>query len=340
MNLVQSSNSDLLLIARGVAALAVVFWHTGGYSGEYPIYLNIPGRTAVWLFFGISGYVIAFGFIHLRYQISLSNIKNFYINRFLRIYPLFLFLTIFTWAIELVATGKNPIPIDEIPAQLFAFQFNQNYYLNGVFWTLGIELHFYLLAPFLIIPFLSKKRFWYHWFPLFFYIALIIWIVFSYLYLDWSLDGRNIISCLPHFLTGMIGCLITKTMSKSNRRFWFSLLAMLALLIITNYIYHYSPKYYWTPIGIILVDGVILLLIIAHSSWSGTKSFAINTIAGIGLLSYGIYAWHGFWMSAPPKIAIEEVFLLLPVSIICALTTYILIEKPALKLKRTTGNLP
>jgi peptidoglycan/LPS O-acetylase OafA/YrhL len=53
---------DLLLVIRGLAAISVLIWHAGGHQGGFP-FINVPGRTAVWVFFGISGYVIAYGFL-------------------------------------------------------------------------------------------------------------------------------------------------------------------------------------------------------------------------------------------------------------------------------------
>jgi peptidoglycan/LPS O-acetylase OafA/YrhL len=136
---------DLLLVIRGLAALAVVVWHSTGYLGEFPAVVNLPGRTAVWLFFGMSGYVIAYGFIHKRYSLTLSDVKLFYLNRFLRIYPLFIALSFLAWISELAITGKSPIGIRDIPAQLLALQLHHDYVLNGVFWTLGIEIQYYYL---------------------------------------------------------------------------------------------------------------------------------------------------------------------------------------------------
>lgn len=79
---------DLLLIVRGLAAISVVVWHAAGYHGELPL-INIPGRVAVWVFFGISGYVISLGFFKYRYKLTRSSLLFFYMNRALRIYPLF-----------------------------------------------------------------------------------------------------------------------------------------------------------------------------------------------------------------------------------------------------------
>jgi len=100
---------DLLLIVRGLAALSVVVWHTQGYKAIYPPALNTSGRVAVWLFFGISGYVIAYGFVHGRYRLTPSELTSFYRNRFLRLYPLFIVLSALAWATEWLTTGSNPI---------------------------------------------------------------------------------------------------------------------------------------------------------------------------------------------------------------------------------------
>lgn len=54
---------DLSLMMRGLMASAVVWWHTAGYSLDLPFLqpFNITGRLAVWVFFGLSGYVIGYG---------------------------------------------------------------------------------------------------------------------------------------------------------------------------------------------------------------------------------------------------------------------------------------
>lgn len=93
---------DLILVLRGLAALSVVVWYTVGYQNELPSLLNTPGRTAVWLFFGLSGYVIAYGFVHKRYKLTNADLQDFYINRFLRIYPLFLVLSLISYVTSLI----------------------------------------------------------------------------------------------------------------------------------------------------------------------------------------------------------------------------------------------
>src|SRR4051812_42359896 len=104
---------DTLLIFRGLLALSVVVWHIGTLNENTPALINIPGRTAVWMFFGISGYVIAYGFIAKRYSLIGKDIKAFYINRFLRIYPLFLLLSLVTLVTAYCINGDILIKLSD-----------------------------------------------------------------------------------------------------------------------------------------------------------------------------------------------------------------------------------
>jgi len=193
---------DLLLIIRGLAAIFVVFWHGFGayHVNDFSPLLNIPGRTAVWIFFGISGYVICYGFIHQKYSYSFNGLKNFCINRILRIYPLYICISLIAWAIEYSLSGVNPLGLKNLHSQILGLQFNHSYILNGVFWTLGVEIHFYLIAPALCLPFviLSKRQILIGGFL--FYLALVGLQDFLVIKYGWNYDGRNIISNLPHFL--------------------------------------------------------------------------------------------------------------------------------------------
>lgn len=329
----EEGKSDLLLIVRGIAALSVVLWHAGGYLRPYPDWMNVPGRTAVWLFFGISGYVIAYGFVHGRYRLNAIDLKDFYVNRFLRIYPIFLTLTLLGWATEVMRMGGSPLSLEGIPAQLLAIQFNQNYVLNGVFWTLGIELHFYLLAPLLVIPLLSEQRSRYLWAPACLYLASILWSVYAVKKLGWSFDGRNVVACIPHFLAGMIACRMTAQVLPDNSRFWRVLAVAIILIVTTNILYHLYPKYFWSPLGIVLTDVAIVLLVIAHAHWAGQRTPAVAALTMLGTLSYGLYAWHGYWMKTVPEF-VDHVVVLSGLSLLSAYVTYRCIERPALRFKR------
>jgi peptidoglycan/LPS O-acetylase OafA/YrhL len=327
---------DLLLIIRGLAALSVVVWHVEGYKATFPPLLNPPGRTAVWLFFGISGYVIAYGFIHQRYRLIPGDLKDFYLNRVLRIYPLFLCLSLLGWVTLWLVTGTNPLTVRDVPAQFFAFQFNQTYLLSGVFWTLGIELQFYLLAPLLVLPLLLKSRYQ----PL---LALAVFAVmvygirFAVERYGWSFDGRNIVSNLPHFFAGMMGCRLVRGSRFGRSTSWLALAAACSVIGYSSWLYHRAPGQFWSVNGILLIDIAILLFIVAHAGLAEQRRVPARPIAAafmwLGTLSYGVYAWHAYLQGNVPWVG-ARLWALVVVSVCAAYVSYRFIEVPALRLKR------
>ncbi len=334
---------DFLLITRGLLAISVVNWHFSGYQSKIFPLLNLPGRTAVWLFFGISGYVISYGFIHKRYKLTLSDLKDFYINRLLRIYPLFFFISVITLITQFIVSGVLPIGFKDIASQFLLIQFNHSYALSGVFWTLGIELQFYLMAPFIAyLLFLNPHN------KMFFLSSLLYVISISTIYYAthvmhwWSFDSRNIIGNLPHFISGMLACYFVSEISPSRKKMIYSVIFALILLGYTNWIYQYNSGKYWSIKGILLVDMIIFLLVYAHAN---TKSinFRFRSIEYffnmIGILSYGIYGWHSYLIKYVPFISFGLLRLTIA-TFIFAYFSYRLIELQALKLKREKNHAP
>ncbi len=330
---------DLLLIIRGLAAISVVVWHSQGYLGEFPSVLNIPGRTAVWLFFGISGYVISYGFIHNRYYLTLPDLKDFYTNRFLRVYPLFFAVSLLSLVVGFIGTGNSPISLNEIPSQFLAYQFNHEYKLNGVFWTLGIEMQFYVIAPILVLPLLIHNNHYALFFAFILYILMIQGYRYGMNYHNWSIDGRNIFSNLSHFFIGMMACRIVVTFKPNRLVFYASLITACILLGYTNWLYHDHAERYWSLNGVVLVDFIILLFVLSHASANvnrvrrSWRAYFYKMLAFLGIISYGIYVLHGYILKYYP-ITSKYVIILIIISILMAYITYRYIETPFLRLKR------
>ena len=326
---------DLLLIVRGLAALSVIVWHAEGYKAEYAPAINVPGRVAVWLFFGISGYVIAYGFLHQRYRLTPGNLRDFYRNRILRIYPLFLTLSGVVWLVEWLVSGRSPLGLADLPAQLFAMQFNHAYTLSGVFWTLGVELHFYVLAPLLVLPLLTPCRLR----PLLLgcvYAGAVYWCHYAVANFGWSWDGRNVLSNLPHFYAGMAACVLVARPAWRRAPPAVSLAVAGVLLGYTNWLYHREPAHFWSVRSILLVDAIIVLFVLAHAGLERRQRPAgrpYATFMWLGMLSYGMYAWHASVMKYIPWTE-EHLPALILISLAAAYLTYRLIERPALRLKR------
>lgn len=327
---------DFLLIIRGLLAISVVIWHSVGFHSElYPL-LNLPGRTAVWLFFGISGYVIAYGFIRRRYSLTFLDLKDFYINRLLRIYPLFIAISFVSWLTELILLHHSPLALKDVFEQLMFLQFNHSYNLNRVFWTLGIEVQFYLLAPIIILLFAIRTFKNKIIIPSCIYLLSMNWVYFAVHKMGWSFDGRNIISNLPHFIAGMLACVLAHEIKPTKSGLLKSISFSVLLLGYTNWLYHHNSGKYWSIRGIFLIDLIIISLVVAHANFEFTRPKQNRLIVGLyllGTLSYGVYAWHTYLMKYFPVLS-SNLFLLIVLSFSTAYISYRLIEQPILKFKR------
>ena len=159
-------NSIQLL--RGVAALAVVVHHTGGYLKRYfepSVFLGdycSIGFGGVDLFFVISGFIIHF--TSKKYLNNPSKLSEYLKKRFVRVFPIHWFVLTGLFALGWIITTvfhKNIFSIG-YPHTLIAYiqtyiLFPLHFAINPVTWTLSYELFFYLCFALLII----SKRLWF-----------------------------------------------------------------------------------------------------------------------------------------------------------------------------------
>lgn len=141
---------------RLVLALAVLLSHAGVRVG----YLN-PGVTAVIGFYLISGYVMA-GLIHRHYD-EPARVNRFYLDRVLRLFPQYLAYAGATLA-WYALTGTRTDFLQQapswqdiannllvVPLNFYMYTGADAFTLIPPAWSLGAELQFYLLAPFMLL---------------------------------------------------------------------------------------------------------------------------------------------------------------------------------------------
>jgi peptidoglycan/LPS O-acetylase OafA/YrhL len=130
---------------RFALAMAVAFSHTGLTPNFH------FGAMAVVVFFLIAGYVMTHSF-EANFGNSLTNIRAFYLDRFFRIYPLYLLsLVLIVGFVAVSGYGTLYLDARSVLVNLTVFPLNHHRnIINPVTWSLGTELQFYVLLPFLV----------------------------------------------------------------------------------------------------------------------------------------------------------------------------------------------
>jgi len=194
-------------LLRLLLALSVVINHSGPLFG----YSLIGGRAAVQSFFIISGFYMSL-IINEKYALQAHAYRLFITNRFLRIFPIYWLVLILTILFSVIIFHPLNLPSHEsflelliknvflFPTTDYIFNNSQTYEGLVVYpaWTLGLELLFYLVAPFIV-----KRKF-----PLILFLFLIA--LFARLYFTHPLryyDGNYIDRFIPteavFFLAGV-----------------------------------------------------------------------------------------------------------------------------------------
>ncbi len=133
---------------RAIAALMVMTFHFG--QDWYHLGFLVLGQTGVDLFFVLSGFLITTILLQSPHG-DWHEIKNFYIRRTLRIFPLYYFYLIVACIFGGMVSFWYWIYLQNI-ASAFAISWHIAP-LRGPdhFWSLGVEEQFYLFWPFLIL---------------------------------------------------------------------------------------------------------------------------------------------------------------------------------------------
>ncbi|MCC6299085.1 MAG: acyltransferase [Anaerolineales bacterium] len=164
---------------RFIAALLVIIHHIEQFKYIYNLpnnfsssFIQIIGELGVILFFVLSGFLITYLLLEEEKRTDAIAVKNFYIRRILRIWPLYFFIVFLALAIlpniplfVLPEYDKATIYKD-LPAKILLYVFflpNLVSPLLGVVpfasltWSIGTEEQFYLLWP-PILKFIKKYR--------------------------------------------------------------------------------------------------------------------------------------------------------------------------------------
>ena len=279
---------------RAISVLFVFFYHL-----KSSIFQN--GFLGVDIFFVISGLVITLKLYENYNKTNKINIKEFFIKRVKRIYPVLIFFLLTTFLIILIFS-----PIDTQLSRFKTFIFalfglsnlsyliTKNDYFDTVFkdpfhhtWSLGVEEQFYIVYPFLLTVFffLFKKQVSKIILTLIFLIIVGVYTTFYYS------EDRILIFYLPFFrfwqflFGGLIFFLLTKY-KKEN-----SLVSLLSFFMIFLIVFSQNSLNEFYKLFLVTFFSGIFLLFYNKKNF---LNFFFNNkkIIYLGNISYSLYLWH------------------------------------------------
>nr|WP_272876782.1 acyltransferase [Neoroseomonas terrae] len=302
---------------RGFAAVSVIVLHVihhtnwTAFPTTGPLSWFRAGDLGVDLFFVISGFAIVHSAIPLLAQEGyLRFLATFSVRRLARIYPLYL-LTLVA-ALFLVHRDLLSAPggAMHIVSHLFMFHTFDLYWfssINGVNWTIAIEMQFYLLVA-LILPLLIRSGGW----PVLLAFVVIAWgwrwhafhtvtdqadplYFFKLFTLSVQLPGR-----LDVFAAGIALALLLRL--SAFRKIAASPLffpACSAMALALGYAFVFPGLNVWPSQEMAFVfhktliaasfGGLVLVACLIRAPW---MIRATTPLRYLGTISYGLYLWH------------------------------------------------
>jgi peptidoglycan/LPS O-acetylase OafA/YrhL len=349
--------SPVLDTWRAIACLMVFFFHTGTNLsfGKWVIY----GFCGVHLFFILSGYLIFKPFLNaIIEKKALPSIPQFYFRRFVRIYPAYL-AALLVYIVARWSTGLHPPSLNNITHHLFlVFNYSDpsNFFSIGVvFWSLAIEVQFYLL-----MPWIARMRSALGMILLFILVGPISrWIEFNYfsstvLGTDELVRFRSVFSFLDLFGYGMLIAWIEKTvpqfssLKKTKLNWTISLIGFAGVLLANQWCDQVKPGH-WLDVNdsffivgfpIILSLGIGLIFVALLNRPMSNFKF----LPWVGQISYSLYLWHVAvqlvifrlvhlsWIENPYLQNFTYGLISLVPTLILSAISFKLIEKPSLRL--------
>jgi peptidoglycan/LPS O-acetylase OafA/YrhL len=342
---------------RFLAASLVVLFHTditvrnsGRPADLFTVVFIDQGHTGVALFMVISGFIMTTMFAGRK----LEPVK-FYMNRFLRIYPLMILVVTLGYF-----STPDPRPTSVgVDYLLSLLPISNLYRLNygafgGHLWTIAVELQFYLLFPLLL-------KFRYRYNGSAFY-ACILGLAFAFRAAQYAVNGTvhtfayfSLFGSIDMFVGGMIVAELYLVME--DRKVWFNVWWSLAALLIIGVVFAWTfshPFFFQVDFHHLTADAVspskvwILWPLLQAIMWGSLVLLYLRSrgkipgsaiLANFGKWSYSTYIWHilvieilknkFIWMT-PYALGI---FVILPVTLVISFASYSLIEVPFLSLR-------
>lgn len=353
---------------RFLCFLSVFFFHSFhteyDFIKESPIYTFIKkdlfgnGNLGVNFFFVLSGFLITFLLIEEKKLNRQIDLRNFWIRRILRIWPLFYFCVFFGFVMfPMIKEFFGQVP-NETASPIMYLTFLNNFdvirsglpdsSVLGVLWSVAIEEQFYLLWP-VILFVLPLRNYWMA------FAAIIVSSLFYRAINDSPLlHEHHTLSCIGDMAIGAFGAWMIsenkkfKALFENLKKYQIAVLYFLFGLI---FLFRDEVMFSSFPIRIFerSIIALVMLAIILEQNYAKNSLFKMSDfkrISKLGTITYGLYCLHFIGIlvatTITKKLGINnglyqvlflDTFLALGFTIFIASISYRFYETPFLKLK-------
>lgn len=329
---------QFLDVIRGLAALAVVLEH--GSERFFPGYLTVANSYFTLGVFGVSTFFLVSGFI---IPVSIErhgSLGTFWQARFFRLYPMYWFSILAAIVFSYIISGAPPSVFGAhlwrgILANVTMFQtFLGVPNLSGLYWTLTMEMIFYLLCSALFLAgMLSRSLLW-------------VWVA--------ALGNLAATMCLGLIFhrslpAGRSALLVTAFFGTLLYRHYRGVIELKSVLRVAPVLilsllcgfwfrFHQYPSnekedaFRFLGVSLSYVGAYLLFTALYLAR---RRTFPVPLL-WLGRVSYSLYLLHGYvWAVIPPgDYPLIRMLLGVAASIAVASVTYLGIERPALALNR------
>ena len=337
---------------RAVSVLIVMIDHSR-------ILPKFPGGFGVTVFFFISGFIITTLLLRELRRSESIDLRNFYIRRLLRLYPasFFFVLTVFASGLML----GHQVAITQFAGAVFYFVNYLNVFGPSLvapelshFWSLAVEMHFYLFFPFLLI-FCAQRE---HIIPVVLSVVIVASLLFRFAgALMWPHLAEPYTYQATECRIDIIafGALLATLLHSPNGERFAQAISHpavfaggVAILIFTmawrNELFRLTLRY--------SLQGVALMAILTACVFGrrylyiwGQYILNSRPFVYTGYISYSLYLWNILCLSAAivllgPSRSGLGVFFGWLLTFVAASCSYELLEKPIVKLRRRFGSSP
>ncbi|MBP6432874.1 MAG: acyltransferase, partial [Ferruginibacter sp.] len=349
---------------RGVGIICIFFYHAykpnfgNTFIEQLATFFYSNLYLSIDLFFVLSSFLITYLALE---EIAINghfSIKNFFIRRILRIWPLYFFILCFAFLVVKNLANYYGQNISMPPASWYYLFLGNFYTYPHVFflqqlWTISVEEQFYILWGISLFFFYKKIK----WVMLFFALTSISFNLYSAI-----TNKDNYFHSLTYLNEMMAGAYlayairynkkIIQYIKKLTIKYEIGIYLFIPLFFVT----YFFLNRFFIGVGNNILYVIMRLIFITHSCVLVAHQFInVNSVFNLkkctffiysGKISYGLYCYHGFVITFG-TLAINKfkftihpfltTILLLAITFFVATLSYTFLEKPFLKMKNKLG---